>query len=320
MSRAAAAGMRSRVSASSTRSRSGLPLSPWCSRTTSPTCVPMVSAGLSVVSGSCSTMAMALPRTRRIWDGVLSSRFSPSSSTRPPTMRPAGSGTSRTRDRHVTDLPEPDSPTSARVSPAPTAKLTPSTALMTPRRVKKDVRRSSTTRSGAGFAMIGPIGTSLELAAHPALPGSHPARWSSLGAQLDVLVRGGEAVAGEESQARLLHARADTMEEAEIPDGREHRPFVHELLHPVQDRLALGPVQLRRLLPEQAIDVGVPAVGVGAARDRIGLQPGRGVPRVAGEEVGHVPVLLLGHPLEDGRTLQGPQLELDVRGLAVRCV
>src|SRR5437879_2359379 len=64
-------------------------------------------------------------------------RSSPANTTRPPTMRPAGSGTSRTRDRQVTDFPDPDSPTSASVSPACSVKLTPSTALMTPRRVKK---------------------------------------------------------------------------------------------------------------------------------------------------------------------------------------
>src|SRR5215831_4028026 len=68
--------------------------------------------------------------------------------TLPPTLRPAGSGTSRTSDRQVTDFPEPDSPTRASVSPAWRMKLTPSTARVTPRRVKKCVLRSSTTSSG----------------------------------------------------------------------------------------------------------------------------------------------------------------------------
>jgi hypothetical protein len=82
-------------------------------------------------------MAIFLPRTRRISAGLFSRRFSPSRSTRPPTIRAAGSGTSRTSERHVTDLPDPDSPTRARVSPSWRVKLTPSTALVTPRRVKK---------------------------------------------------------------------------------------------------------------------------------------------------------------------------------------
>src|SRR5499426_587223 len=109
---------------------------------------PIVRPEFSDVIGSCSTMAICLPRMRRIWAGVLASRSSPSRSTRPPKMRPAGSGTRRTSDRHVTDFPEPDSPTRASVSPASRVKLTPSTARVTPRRVKKCVRRSSTTSSG----------------------------------------------------------------------------------------------------------------------------------------------------------------------------
>ena len=40
-------------------------------------------------------------------------------------------------DRLVTDLPEPDSPTTASVSPASSANETSSTALTTPASVKK---------------------------------------------------------------------------------------------------------------------------------------------------------------------------------------
>ena len=47
-------------------------------------------------------------------------------------------------------LPEPDSPTMPSVSPGATEKVTPSTALTTPRRVKKWVRRSSTCSNGIG--------------------------------------------------------------------------------------------------------------------------------------------------------------------------
>ncbi len=46
------------------------------------------------------------------------------------------------------DLPEPDSPTRPRIFPGPIEKLTSSTALTTPWRVKKWVRRFS-TRSAA---------------------------------------------------------------------------------------------------------------------------------------------------------------------------
>ena len=50
--------------------------------------------------------------------------------------------------------------------------------------------------------------------------------------------------------------------------------LVDELLDAVQERLALLAVQLARLLLEQPVDVGVAAVGVGAARDDEGLEPG----------------------------------------------
>ena len=55
-------------------------------------------------------------------------------------------------EKAVTDLPEPDSPTNPMISPRPTVKLTPATALATPALVKKWVSRFSTARVG-GSAM-----------------------------------------------------------------------------------------------------------------------------------------------------------------------
>src|SRR6478752_876806 len=49
----------------------------------------------------------------------------------------------------VTDLPEPDSPRIAMVSPSARSKLMPCTALATPSRVRNSTWRSSTSRSGA---------------------------------------------------------------------------------------------------------------------------------------------------------------------------
>src|SRR4051812_36711449 len=49
----------------------------------------------------------------------------------------------------VTDLPQPDSPTMARTSPARSSNDTPSTARTTPSSVAKDTPRSSTVRSGS---------------------------------------------------------------------------------------------------------------------------------------------------------------------------
>ena len=48
----------------------------------------------------------------------------------------------------VTDLPQPDSPTTASVSPSSTWKETPSTARFTPSGVRKCVCRFSTSSSG----------------------------------------------------------------------------------------------------------------------------------------------------------------------------
>src|SRR5690606_14083382 len=62
-------------------------------------------------------------------------------------MRPGGVGMRRITDRLVTDLPEPDSPTTARVSPRSRWKLTPSTALTVPSAVSKYVLRSTTSSS-----------------------------------------------------------------------------------------------------------------------------------------------------------------------------
>ena len=53
------------------------------------------------------------------------------------TMSPGGSGTSRKHDIAVTDLPQPDSPTTPSVRLSWILKLTPSTARATPCEVRK---------------------------------------------------------------------------------------------------------------------------------------------------------------------------------------
>src|SRR5690348_6117345 len=60
----------------------------------------------------------------------------------------------------VTDLPQPDSPSSASVSPARTQKLAPLTALATPSRVWNSTRRPSTWSSGAFGSTPGSTSTS----------------------------------------------------------------------------------------------------------------------------------------------------------------
>ena len=57
-------------------------------------------------------------------------------------------------DIAVTDLPQPDSPTTPRRSPAFTLKETPSTAFTTPSSVEKYVLRSSTLSKGSATFLL----------------------------------------------------------------------------------------------------------------------------------------------------------------------
>jgi hypothetical protein len=76
---------------------------------------------LSEVIGSWKIMAISLPRMLRISASLASRRSRPAKRMAPPTMRPGGDGTSRRIESAVTLLPQPLSPTTARVSPAPTS-------------------------------------------------------------------------------------------------------------------------------------------------------------------------------------------------------
>ena len=76
-------------------------------------------------------MPISLPRIRRMSGSDSNSRSLPRNRTRPPAISPGGVGTSRMMDSEVTDLPLPDSPTIAKISPAETVKLMPSTACAT---------------------------------------------------------------------------------------------------------------------------------------------------------------------------------------------
>ncbi len=91
-------------------------------RRTSAICSPQVKTGFRELIGSWKTMEISRPRTRRIPAGGSASRSRPWKITRPSTIFPAGSGTSRRIESAVTLLPLPDSPTSASVSPARTSK------------------------------------------------------------------------------------------------------------------------------------------------------------------------------------------------------
>ena len=112
-------------------------------------------------------MEMEPPRTLRISCSGKSSRLRPSSRILPPTTRPGGFGINRRTESAVTLLPQPDSPTTPRVSPLRTVRLTLSTARTVPASVMKWVSRSWISSrisfgDGAVWLMDRPCGCGLE--------------------------------------------------------------------------------------------------------------------------------------------------------------
>src|SRR5919201_5458381 len=139
----------------------------------------------------------------------------------------------------------------------------------------------------------------------------------SLAFQLQVFVRRREGPPVDEREARLRHARSLRVDEAELPHRRDHGFVVDELLDPMEHRLAPLPVDLGRLLSEESLDVGVAAVGVGAAGGDPRLEPGRRVPEGAGDRVDQVLQLLLLVRLEERRALERAELQSDSYALQI---
>ncbi len=80
-------------------------------------CWPIGSTGLSEVIGSWKIIAMSRPRTSRIASSDRCSRLRPSNRMRPAVTLPVFLARSRMMASEETDLPQPDSPTMATVSP-----------------------------------------------------------------------------------------------------------------------------------------------------------------------------------------------------------
>src|ERR1700730_4306859 len=141
-------GMRTSDNSSCARARAARRPRPSCSISGSITCHPIVRIGLSDAMGSWKTIAMPRPRIDCIWRSVRGPRSRAPKQTWPAVTR-ALSGSRRIKAIAVTLLPLPDSPTTPRVRPGRTSKLTPLTASNEPRRVSKATVRSLTDRSGA---------------------------------------------------------------------------------------------------------------------------------------------------------------------------
>src|SRR5919109_2438847 len=138
-------GMRTSASSSAARSVAArLPSDRW-TRSSSTIWSPTRKTGLSDVSGSWKTMPISPAHSARRSLGGSARTGRPSNAT-VPSMRALGtSRSSPMTDRAMTDLPEPDSPTTATTSPGATDSDTPSTAWTVPPGVSNRTRRSVTS-------------------------------------------------------------------------------------------------------------------------------------------------------------------------------
>ena len=152
--RCAAAGISTSSSMRWAWASAALRSSPMCRRTDSAICSPTVKTGFRLVMGSWKIIAISLPRMRRMAGSGRASRSSvwPArlvKSAWPLTCVAAVRDSRRIRVRLVTDLPEPDSPTSAVVLPGRMLKLTSATERIRPSSVSKKVLRWRTSSRGA---------------------------------------------------------------------------------------------------------------------------------------------------------------------------
>src|SRR5262245_24033131 len=152
--------MRTNSSISIARLRAACGDSCRCARRPSTICWPIVCTGLSEVIGSWKIIDSFCPRRSRRSSFESFKRSRPSKMMPCPSTRPV-SATSPITDSEVTLLPQPDSPTRPTVLPRSTLKLTPSTALNSPRSVSKWVRRSRTS-SNASAISTNPLRSDVE--------------------------------------------------------------------------------------------------------------------------------------------------------------
>ena len=175
--RRSGSGMRTMRKSSSARARASGRVIPLCTRSPSVSCLPTVKTGLSEVIGSWKIMPISLPRIVRIRGSDARARStSPPGRwkrSRPPAISPPPNSTRRIRLSEETDLPDPDSPTTATVSPGAMWKLTSSTPTTTPWPVSNSTRRFSmlTSGAGAGASSMWPPGAGLRDASGAAWAG-----------------------------------------------------------------------------------------------------------------------------------------------------
>src|SRR5215471_19967276 len=100
--------------------------------------------------------------------------------------------------------------------------------------------------------------------------------------ELQVLVRRGVRMIRDESEAGLFNARTNRVQEAELPERREHDALVGETLDLVEQHLATLGIQLARLLHEEVVHVRIATPGVETLLDVVVLDARRRVAHPAG--------------------------------------
>src|SRR4051794_13702896 len=143
-------GMPTMPSSSTARFRASPRSTLRCAWMVSTICSSIVRTGFRLVMGSWKIIAMSRPRISRTSDSSIVTRLTPSNSTSPPSIRPAGLGRSRMMARLVTLLPQPDSPTRPSRSPRATSNVMPLTAWIVPSWVRNLTTRSRTWSSASG--------------------------------------------------------------------------------------------------------------------------------------------------------------------------
>jgi len=142
--RRSGSGMPTRPSHSIARARAAAPRSGVCSSIASTIWSPTRMTGFRLVAGSWKIMPMRPPRMLRISASGRANTSCPARSSRPVSTRPA-SGSSRISARAVMLLPQPDSPTRAKVSPRSMLRLSASTARTSPASASSSTARSETS-------------------------------------------------------------------------------------------------------------------------------------------------------------------------------
>src|SRR6516165_4805069 len=108
------------------------------------------------------------------------------------------------------------------------------------------------------------------------------------GFQGDILIGRRVWEARDQTEPGFPDPRSDAVDEGQLPDRRVDRALVNNLLHLVEDRLALCAVQLARLLLIKFIEVRVAAINKCAALDDVRFKTCRGIPESAGTHLDDV--------------------------------